>query len=205
MLSRMHLKKSPVLFALGLIVTACKVGPDYHKPQMEMPGAFSEIGAATMPDTRSATWPSSQPGAMDVPAPDYRQWWTNFNDPELDSLIGRAMKNNPTLAAAEARIREARGNYGVALSGLFPAVNAQGEYSHSRTPPAAFGAVSGAPVGGAGGFGGNPFVSDFWQAGFDASWEIDVFGGTRRAMESADALVQAAVEDRRDVMISLFS
>ncbi|MDP9172777.1 MAG: efflux transporter outer membrane subunit [Planctomycetota bacterium] len=179
----------------ALAVVGCTVGPNYKRPWLPVPDQFSEIGAATQPTTRSATEPSTRPISADVQLQAFTQWWTTFDDPRLNSLIDRAIKGNFNLIAAEARLREARANRGVVASQYFPQVNAVGQYSHTRASqnvsgPSSFGV---------------PLVNDVWQAGFDATWEIDVFGGTRRSVESADASIQAAVEDRRDVLISLFS
>ncbi|MGD1275808.1 MAG: efflux transporter outer membrane subunit [Tepidisphaeraceae bacterium] len=181
-----------VVVPAALFAASCTVGPDYKPPQTKSPAQFSEIGSATRPTT--------QPAETSQALPDYRRWWTAFGDNRLNSLIDRAVKGNPDLIAAEARIREARANRGVAASAYYPQVNANGSYSHSRqssNQPAA------AAFGGGGGFPGQE--TDMWQAGFDASWEIDVFGGTRRAVEAADASIQAAIEDRRDVQVSLLA
>jgi NodT family efflux transporter outer membrane factor (OMF) lipoprotein len=182
-----------------LSVVGCTVGPDYKKPDVLLPGHFSELDAATRPSNLSATRPTSRPISADVVPADYARWWSNFSDPMLDSLIDRAVRSNLNLIAAEARIREARANKGVVASQLFPQVNAQGQYQHSRISPNTS-SFNGIPTSGAFSF---PLISDLWQAGFDASWEIDVFGGTRRGIESADYNIQAAVEDRRDVLVSL--
>jgi NodT family efflux transporter outer membrane factor (OMF) lipoprotein len=171
--------------AISLMIAGCTVGPDYHTPTTAMPGSFSEIASAT------------------------QQWWTTFNDPELTSLIERAVDGNLNLVAATSRIRQARAQRGVTAAALYPQVNATGGYTHSRTSQNVFnfGGFSGASGGTGGSGGGTAFspVSDLYQAGFDASWEIDVFGGTRRGVESADASIQAAIEDRRDVLVTLMS
>jgi outer membrane protein, multidrug efflux system len=182
------------LACLGL--WGCKVGPDYKQPDMKTPGQYSEIGSATRPTTRGTDPSSIQQ--------DYMRWWTTLNDAKLNSLIDRAAQNNPDILAAEARIREARANRGVQASGLFPQIDAQGQYSKYRESQNTPGLTS------AGGGGGSALPipgleGDLWQAGFDMSWEIDVFGGQRRALESADYSVQAAVWDRRDVLVSLLA
>jgi multidrug efflux system outer membrane protein len=116
------------------------------------------------------------------------------------------VQTNPDVLAATARIREARGDRGVTASGLFPQINATGSYTHSRVSQneAGISALTGGSSSGSG-FQSLGLESDLWQAGFDATWEIDVFGGTRRAIESASANVQAAVWDRRDVLVTLLA
>jgi NodT family efflux transporter outer membrane factor (OMF) lipoprotein len=194
--------------------SGCTVGPDYVPPSPAMPAAFSEA-------------PRTPSGAKIVPGAEaLRLWWMSFQDPTLDSLITRAVANNRDLRMAVSRIRQARAERGIASAAFYPAVglSAGGNVSRgsenvvipaaalgvpsgsvakprslaSGTPPAVGGPVS--PFG----LGGLPGVTTtIYQAGFDASWEIDVFGGTRRAVESADAGIGSAEEDQRLVLVSL--
>ena len=180
-----------------LALWGCAVGPDYKQPDIKTPQQYSEIGSATQPTTQSAAQPSTRP--------DYQRWWQTLNDPTLNGLIDRAVRGNPDLLAAEARIREARANRGILVSGLFPDVGAQGGYTHTRTSLnsaelSGFSTVSnGQPL-------PNALVeNDMWQAGFDMTWEIDVFGGNRRAIEAASYSVQAAEWDQRDVLVSMLA
>lgn len=195
----------------ALTATACKVGPDYKEPDMQMPGQFSELGSATQPTTQSVTRPTTQsttqPMSMDQPPADYQAWWTFFNDSELNSLVDRAVKNNPDITAAIARVMEARAQRGVVASGLFPEIDATGSYTYSRFSSNIPGlsAISGAFNGSGSAPGAPNLTYGLWQAGLDASWEIDVFGGTRRAVEAANYNLQASVEDLRDVQISLLA
>ena len=167
---------------LGLLVLAgCAVGPNYHQPEISMPEKWAEPLAGG--ETNSASSVAC--------------WWKNFNDPELDSLIGRAMQSNLDLHIAEARVREARAEYGIAVGNLWPAVDASGSYTrqrYSQNQPL----ISGLPPS----F-NIPLENDVYQSGFDASWEVDVFGGQRRAAESAKAQVVAAEFSERDVLVSL--
>ncbi len=184
-----------IVAAAGL-VSACKVGPDYHKPDVPLPAQFSEAKSSTRPTTRSAT----QPIAADEQSDDYRRWWTTLNDPELDSLIERAVQGNLDLAAAEARIREARSQRSVTASGLWPQVDANGSFTRSK--------LSANAVPGAGGQRGVFILrvaTNLWQAGLDATWAISVFGGTRRVIDAGDYAIAAAYEDRRDVMVTLMA
>jgi NodT family efflux transporter outer membrane factor (OMF) lipoprotein len=166
-----------------------------------MPGEYGELYLATRPSGGSQTKPSEV-----VPQnPDYLTWWTAFNDPELNTLVIRGVKDNPNVISAEARIREARGNFGIQVSGLFPQVNGTGEYSHQRLSnnEPGFGSGAGSAGPGSTGLGISGITFDTYQAGFDMSWEVDVFGQNRRAIEAARDNLQAAVWDRRDVMVSL--
>jgi multidrug efflux system outer membrane protein len=170
-------------FAMVLLaLAACTVGPDYQKPSPSMPGDWSEKGSALDPATSRVTRQTAL----------VAQWWQSFKDPELTSLVERAAQSNLDLRLAEARIREARGLRGVSAGALLPAANASANYSRNRSS-------GNIPLPGAGA------QSNFYQAGFDASWEIDVFGGIRRTLEAADAEVDASVEARRDVMVTLLA
>ncbi|MCG6972135.1 MAG: efflux transporter outer membrane subunit [Desulfobacterales bacterium] len=159
-----------------VMIYSCAVGPDFHRPQVSVPAGWAG------PTAKPAEHPKT-PGGREL-----ADWWTLFQDPILTSLINRAVSSNLDLKLAEARIREARAAKGVAAGGLGPTLDASGSYQRSR-----FSAASGT---------GSSSV-DQYQAGFDAGWEIDIFGGQRRNLEAADADLQAAVETRRDVLVSL--
>jgi multidrug efflux system outer membrane protein len=154
----------------ALLICGCEVGPDYHPPAQTMPAAWE-------------TTPTSQPSQTVLKPAQLQLWWTNFNDPILNSLVSQAVESNLDLAAATERIRQARATVGVARAGLWPTVNATGAYTR------------------AGGSGIS--TGDLWEAGLDATWELDIFGGTRRSVEAARASLDAAVEDRRDVLVTL--
>ena len=186
--------------ALVFAIAGCSVGPDYKAPKVDAPEQYSEISSATRPTSNPTTGPTTVASTR----PDYQCWWETLNDPTLNSLIHRAVFSNPDVLAAEARIRQARGNRGIAVSGLFPQVDATGGFTHSRDSQN----LPGLSELGGGSTGSSQFPgleSDLWQAGFDMTWEIDVFGGTRRAIESTNAGVQAAVWDERDVLVSLLA
>jgi len=124
-------------------------------------------------------------------------WWNNFNDPELNSLIERAVKSNLDLMIAAARVREARAQYRVTSADLWPTVGTSASYERQRQS-------KNQPIIGAFPLPKSlPFENNVYQAGFDASWEIDVFGGTRRATEAARAEVAGAEFGRRDTLVTL--
>ncbi len=161
------------------LVCACKVGPDYHPPALDVPKNWSEAlaGGATN-------------GVAQVEA-----WWKGFADPELDSLIARAVQANLQVRIAEARVREARAQRVSTAAGRWPVLDATGSYSRNRLTENFFLPL---PP-------NTPLDYNWYQAGFDASWELDLFGGTRRAVEAATADVSAAQFNRRDVMVSLLA
>jgi multidrug efflux system outer membrane protein len=168
-------------------VAGCTVGPEYTAPKTTLPETWGELSEDAL--TTAAT----QPSMPTIEPVSLAEWWTTFHDPTLDSLIERTVQANPDLRLAQARVREARAQRGVVSADQFPSVDAFGAYSRSRTSENSF---TGGPPG---------TEDDLYQAGFDASWEIDVFGGVRRSVEAADADIAASIEDRRDVLVTLLA
>jgi multidrug efflux system outer membrane protein len=167
---------------------ACTVGPNYGRPTTPVPERFSEAASPT--------------GPSDAELAD---WWKGFNDPLLDQLVNRAIAQNLDIEAAASRIREARAREVVAGAAALPEVDAQASASRQRISENAIPVPPGAG-GGAGG--GNPVSFgvpgsefDTFRIGFDASWEIDLFGKTRRSVESARARTGSAIWSRRDVQV----
>jgi NodT family efflux transporter outer membrane factor (OMF) lipoprotein len=116
-------------------------------------------------------------------------WWRTFDDPQLTALVGRALSANREVAVAEAKIREARARVAIAGAGALPMVGVGGGYQRYQTSR-----------------NNSPFVritDNQFQAGFDATWEIDIFGGTRRRVEAAEAGVGALTAGRDAVWVSL--
>ncbi|MGA2516579.1 MAG: efflux transporter outer membrane subunit [Thermodesulfobacteriota bacterium] len=170
---------SVLVAAVGLatmIVSGCMVGPNYHPPQLTAPPAWVGVGETT----------AGQPSVTTAQPAELTSWWRQFNDPTLTALVEEAVKANLDLKLAEARLRQARGTRGVAFGGLWPAVSASSSYQRTHTP------ISSSAEG-----------PNLFQAGFDAVWELDVFGGIRRNVESAGANVQAAIEGIRDAQVTL--
>jgi multidrug efflux system outer membrane protein len=158
---------------LALSLAGCAVGPNYRPPQTATPAAWSVA-------------------ASDTVAPVVR-WWQTFNDPQLDSLIERAVQANHDLRIATARVREARALRGFAQWDFGPSIAGGASYTDARVSKNALTF----PI--------PKRDTDTYDAGFDASWEMDVFGGKRRALEAANADVAASEEDRRDVLVSLLA
>jgi multidrug efflux system outer membrane protein len=158
------------------ILTGCMVGPDFQRPHTTLP---SEWSGATI-ESRS----------VPVAEAEFVRWWTIFDDATLVALIDSAVQFNLDLKQAEARIRQARAARGVVAAGIGPTVDAAGSYQRSRTSGSANGKSEGV-------------ITDQYQTGFDAGWELDIFGRIRRSIEAADADLQAAVETRRDVLVTL--
>lgn len=179
----MKMAKQKMLAVTGLMLglSGCLVGPDYEAPKTEMPGEFGDVRHTQAEDATAA----SQPSKTNSNPAELRKWWDRLNDPVLSSLVQQSIDANIDLKLAESRLRQSRAERGVVAADFWPSVNADGGYSRSK--------FSGGPSGG----------QDQYQAGFDAAWEIDVFGGVRRNIEASEAEIVAAVEDARDVLVSV--
>ncbi|WGS53182.1 efflux transporter outer membrane subunit [Paraburkholderia sp. D15] len=176
-------------------------------------------------NTANATGHANPSPATSVPTldtdPDPR-WWRNFNDPLLDSLIERAARGNLDLQEAVLRIVEARTQVQSAAAQGLPNVRATGSYTREQLGVKGFLESDGvydkvnqlgapnSPVNAiAPGAGANNLLNqltspvNLWQAGFDASWELDLFGRVRRSVESAQAQTEVAEESRNDALLSL--
>ena len=188
--------RQPILLAatLAAIVAApgCTVGPNYRRPQAAVPPAFD--APASPP---GAAGPTTAPVSVVTTGPvEITQWWATLRDEHLNNLVREAVGANPDLRVASARLLEARARLAVAGGAQLPSVNAGAGYTRQRLSETAqpFASVKGGAL---------PFEFDLWQLGFDATWELDVFGGNRRAIEAAGADVGVGIEDRRDVLVSV--
>lgn len=168
------IKYGAVFVAMLLIAGCMTVGPDYVKPDVKAPEAWN---------TRSSQGATAPAAAQDTLA----SWWVNLKDPVLVDLIDMAIKSNKDLKKAEARIREARAARGVAESQYYPSVNASGAYSLTRTEKNSETGTT----------------RELFTAGLDAGWEIDLFGGARRANEAAQATYEASREDYGMVYVTM--
>lgn len=165
-------------------LAACVAGPDYHPPAITVPAAFSH------------TAPASEPEDL---------WWRGFDDPLLDQLIAEALSANLDVRQAVLRVEEARHQARIVGAAGQPTVSATAQASTTRlSKTTSFASLldgSGTP--GSGPIGAPGATIDTYQVGFDASWELDLFGGNRRAVEAAQARTQAATWNRRDAELIL--
>jgi NodT family efflux transporter outer membrane factor (OMF) lipoprotein len=161
------------LVLLAILGGCASVGPDYVRPDTKAADQWHTPLTAGLS-------PAADPGVL-------ASWWTTLGDPSLSRLVERAVAGNLDLRKARARVRQARANRSVATADFFPSVEASASgtraYSSADTV--------------------TDKVNDLYSAGFDASWEIDIFGGIRRSVEAAGADLEAAREDLRDVLVSL--
>ena len=165
-----------ILWLSLAILSGCMVGPNFKRPPTTMPPDWAGPTAESRPVTPADA--------------ELARWWILFDDPTLVSLIEQAVQSNLDLKQAEARMRQSRAARSVVAAGIGPTVDATGAYQRSGSA----GGTNGKSEGN---------ISNQYQAGFDAGWELDIFGGVRRGIEAADADLQAAMETRRDVMVTL--
>ncbi len=171
-ISRVHRARSAWLsLALALTLVGCAVGPDYGVPALDLPQRFAR--ASKTPHPRA----------------ELSHWWRGLHDPLLDEIVAEAIAGNLDVAAAKARIREARAVRREAIGGLLPILS--GGASEMRSKTSTGSATGNGPVG------------SVWAAGFDASWELDLFGAERRTVEAAGAGVDAADADLDAVLLTL--
>jgi NodT family efflux transporter outer membrane factor (OMF) lipoprotein len=144
-----------------------------------------------MPDA----WARELEAGLAVGEADLQTWWSALDDPVLHELLERAQEGNLDLRLAMERIREAQARRGIASSARVPSVDGVGEASRSRVSEGVTSAIP-PPQG---------RTDNYYQAGFDAFWELDIWGRVAATVDSADAAVQASVEDYRDVLVLLLA
>ncbi|HEY1999260.1 efflux transporter outer membrane subunit [Paraburkholderia sp.] len=171
--------------AAVLVLAGCTVGPDYRGAPQAAPVA-----------AHASAFNRAPQGALST-APAVAQWWLALNDPQLNALIDAALKDSPDLHAAEARVREARAGLTQQERNELPKVSASAAYLRTRSPDLS------SLEGGSGSSSSGRGPLSLYVAGFDASWEIDIFGGTRRAIEAASAEADASAADLADAHVQL--
>lgn len=176
-----RLQRFACLTLCAAALAGCAVGPEFVRPG----NPLAEVRLAPRPDDADAT-PTSE---AEVPA----EWWTLFNDPVLAPLQARARSGNLDLQMASERIEESRAHLGIAFSQQLPTVDGNAGFAREALSRHGKFAALGAPT--------RP--SEFWQLGFDASWEIDLWGRARRAREQAAASLEASIYDREAAQVAL--
>jgi NodT family efflux transporter outer membrane factor (OMF) lipoprotein len=154
-----------------------KVGPNYGRPEAPV----------------SDSWIDYHDPRVLSDEPDLGEWWRTFDDPVLNSLVDAAYEQNLSLRVAGARILEARARRGIAVGNLFPQVqDAFGSYTRNKVSE-----ETSVPV-------AVDWFSN-WEGGFNLAWELDFWGRFRRAVEAADAELDARIENYDDVLVLLLS
>jgi multidrug efflux system outer membrane protein len=165
-----------ILFSLTIVLSACMVGPNYQRPDVDMPD----------------TWRFGEKEATDIVN---TAWWEQFQDPVLNELINTALQENKDVKFAAAAIEEYVGRYGIARSPLFPQIYAEATAGRDRSTEKGSAPLSPAVE--------NP--ANNYQAFLSASWEIDLWGKLRRSTEAARADLLSTEEAKRTVILSLVS
>ena len=169
---------------LALLLGGCTVGPDFHKPVVEVPPLWGVVNQDVPSRTVS--------GEVDV------SWWLRFRDPVLSSLVVRLVAQNLDLKTAAERIVQNRSQRQIAAAQGLPTLNEQSQYTRERISTRGLGAVLQAAP-------GAPLEFDIFQNGLTSSWELDLFGRVRRSVEAADANLLASVESRRALALSILA
>ncbi|PDQ18842.1 RND transporter [Mesorhizobium sanjuanii] len=156
-----------------VLLVGCVVGPDYQKPLLPMP----------------ANWSGQKPAKAARPA-QLSKWWQRLRDPQLNTLVEEAVTGNLDVATAKARIREARASYRQSAGTLFPSADGSASATRNKTAATASGGTA------------SDAYSQY-QAGFDASWELDLFGANRRSVEAARYGLDASEEELRSTLLTL--
>ncbi|MGH8587573.1 MAG: TolC family protein, partial [Gammaproteobacteria bacterium] len=162
---------------LGLLSGCALLGPDHQTPTTELSAAFAN---------------ANQPGLSTDPV--HARWWQGFRDQGLERLVHLAVAGNPDLRIATARLREARALWDETAFDRYPTVTANAAYSNEQQSETALQ-----------GFGGADRDRELYNAGFDAFWELDLFGRVRRSIEARAAERDAAEASLHDVLVSLLA
>ncbi|MGF7155599.1 efflux transporter outer membrane subunit [Novosphingobium gossypii] len=170
-------------------LAGCTVGPNYAGPPKSASGTVAP--GFVRADAEATT-----------SAPPVAEWWKTLGDARLDALIVQALAGNNDVQASEARLRQARAALGEQRANQAPKANVSALYAHAHIPGASLGSSDG-DGGGDGEGGSSDSDLNLYNLGFDASWEIDLFGGQRRTVEAARATAEGAEASLADVQVSL--
>jgi outer membrane protein, multidrug efflux system len=167
------------LLLLAPLLTGCLVGPNYCCPEV-------------CPQEK---WEARHPEHFSSETADYAKWWTVFDDPILNKLIHMAIENNWDLDVARNRIIEARYQRRIIRGDLYPQIDTAVGAARIKDAPNASGGTF---------FLGDPdFTSNSFEFGFDASWELDVFGRIRRSVEAESYNIESEIANWRDTIVTL--
>jgi len=163
-----------LMLCFCVVLNSCiSVGPNYKAPKLQQP----DFSVQDLSGDDNET----------VEMQNISDWWNLFNDELMKELITQSLSNAPDIHEALARVREARARLGISRSDYFPKINAEGDFSRTRL---------GKDADGTG-------YNNIYRAGLDAAWEVDIFGGVRRATEAAGAMLDMETANLHDVWLSL--
>jgi outer membrane protein, multidrug efflux system len=176
------------LILVSLFLAGCMVGPNYRPPDDTMPATFHEAKETEC-----------------ILDEDLAIWWERFEDPHLNSLIAESLENNFDYKIALEKIIQARAVFWVDITAILPELDADASVTRSRTSQTLNSTAALSSLPGMSGQGGIPPIQNFYQAGFDAIWQIDLFGGLRRAAKAAFDLWEASIWDARGIRVTMVS
>lgn len=183
------MRKAVLLVAVAGL-SACTLGPDYERPQIDLPN--SALDATMLSD--------SQQEAL-------AYWWTRYRDPQLNELIDAALDENLDIALQAARFREARAELGLANANLFPSIEGQANATRQKSSGAVSGGAAASQAGG-GGAGQSQLTGqryNYFSVAASVSYELDVFGGLRRADEQARAQLLSSAYTKDSIKLTVVS
>src|SRR5260370_20434470 len=167
---------------LGIGLTGCIVGPDYQRPEITEAPRRTSLGAVDVPSR-------TVEGKIDS------TWWKSFGDSQLSSLVERLVAQNLDLKTAAERVVQSAAQRQVAVSQGLPHIEGQSSSTYNRqSPNGTLSLLTPAP--------GAPLEYALFRDGLTSSWQLDLFGRVRRAVEAADAETLAAVENRHGVALA---
>ncbi len=168
----------PTLLALSLALSACALGPDYQRPQLQTPAQFKQIEG----------WTQAHPGDALARG----NWWQLYGDAELNALVERLNVSNQNLAASEAQYRQARALVRGARAAFYPSLSSSAGATRSTQGSGATNTSS-----------STSGVSKSYDLSLNATWELDIWGKLRRSLESSRAGFEASAADLAALKLSL--
>jgi NodT family efflux transporter outer membrane factor (OMF) lipoprotein len=186
-----------MLVTILVLPAACAVGPDYQPPAVDAGGDWVAPSAPSAPSGPAATTaaPASVTATEGLSDADLERGWTSLNDPTLDRLVETALEQNLDSRIASARVAEVRALRDAVAGRRLPAVGANGSVTRRRQSENGPLPIDVIP--------GLERDQTIFEAGFDAVWELDVFGANRRAVEAAAARADAALDLQRSVELRI--
>lgn len=175
----MRFSLKPLFLTLSLFVLSCTVGPSYEEPKMELNNQFKSVTEG-----------------MNQTEPVNSLWWKSFGDPLLESLVQRSLQSNLSTKIALSRLTEVRSLRRISILDLLPIIRSQNSYENSSRSSKQVGFQSA---------NNNSFDIEYYNIGFDASWEVDFFGRLQSAKLSNDAMVDATVASLNDVLVTVIA
>lgn len=174
------------------------VGPDFKSPEVNVDSSAQKAPEAGWPVTTNFTGTgefapasASEDPRTELKAENIRRWWRQFEDETLSGLVENAVSNNRSFLMAQQRLEQARWRLAGSWADVMPHITGAGSATRAQ--------------GGKNGTSGVKFHRDVFRAGFDATWEIDIFGGVSREIEERKALMEKAGCDLADAWVSLSS